>query len=129
MRLRVRASWKDCCTAGGAPSPTWQQGAITITLSLGLAMPSLAAVMAAAPPPTAFTVAAPLAVTVMVRTRLLVVLQDTGRSVSASPPEPMGWAVRFRVCPRLRVSVEATDAPLSCTRDTGGRITGPVPPG
>src|ERR1017187_5015290 len=24
--LRVRASWKDCCTAGGAPSPTWQQG-------------------------------------------------------------------------------------------------------
>src|ERR1035437_2976729 len=85
--LRVSASLKDCCTPGGAPSPSWQQGTITITFSFGLATPSLAAVRLAAPPPTAFTTAVPLPVAVMeavmVTTRLLVVLQDTGRSVSA----------------------------------------------
>src|ERR1035437_4712377 len=120
--LRVSASLKDCCTAGGAPSPTWQQGAITITFSFWLATPSLAAVRLAAPPPTAFTTAVPLLVAVMeavmVTTRLLVVLQDTGRSVSAPPVELVGVAVR----------VLPTAAPLSCTLETGGRMTG-TPPG
>src|SRR5260370_10831702 len=83
--FRVRASWKDCCTAEGAPSPTWQHGDITITFSFWLATPSLAAVRLAAPPPTAFTTAVPLVAGVMVITRLFVVLQDTGRSVSATP--------------------------------------------
>ena len=92
--LRVRASLKDCCTTGGAPSPTWQQGEMTIMFSFWLALPSLAAVTLAAPPPTAFTTAVPFLAEVMVTTRLLVVLQDTGLSVRASPAGLMGVAVR-----------------------------------
>src|ERR1017187_9972516 len=102
--LRVRASWKDCCTAGGAPSPTWQQGEITTTLSFWLATPSLAAVMVAAPPPTALATARPL-----------VVLQDAGRSVRAPPAELVGVAVSVTLWPRLRVRVLPRGAPLSCT--------------
>src|ERR1017187_1535925 len=83
--LRARASWNDCCTSGGAPSPTWQHGEITMSLSFGLAPPSRAAFRRPAPPPTAFTTAVPLLPAVLMTTRLLVVLQDTGRWVSASP--------------------------------------------
>src|SRR5437762_7615635 len=78
--LRASASWKDCCTAGVAPSPTWQHGEMTMKLSLGLATPSLAAVKLAAPPPVALTVAL-LPTAEIETTRLLVVAQDTGRSV------------------------------------------------
>src|SRR5450759_4505146 len=131
--LRVRASLKDCCTTGGAPSPTWQQGEITITFSFWLATPSLAAVRLAAPPPTAFTTAVPLPVAVMVAvmvtTRLLVVLQDTGRSVSAPPAELVGVAVRVTLWPRLSVRVLPRGAPISCTLETGSRMTGTPPPG
>src|ERR1017187_2145449 len=102
--LRVRASWKDCCTAGGAPSPTWQQGAITIKFSFWLATPSLDAVTLAAPPPTALMTAVPLLVTVMAITRLLVVLHDTGRSVSERPVELVGVAVSVTLWPRLSVN-------------------------
>src|ERR1017187_968870 len=127
--LRARASWNDCCTAGGAPSPTWQQGEITTTFSFWLATPSLAAVTLAAPPPTALTTAAPLLVAVIVTARLLVVLQDTGRSVSAPPVELVGVAVKVTLWPRLRVRVLPKGAPLSCTLETGGRMTGTPPPG
>src|ERR1017187_8452902 len=121
--LRVRASWKDCCTAGGAPSPTWQHGEITTTLSFWLATPSLAAVRLAAPPPTAFATAVPLLPAVIVTTRLLVVLQDTGRSVSWSPVELVGTPVRVTLWPRLRVNVAPpAGAPLSSTLTTGVRI-------
>src|ERR1017187_3863657 len=102
--LRARASWNDCCTSGGAPSPTWQHGEITITFSFGLATPSLAAVRLAAPPPTAFPTALPLLPAGMGSPRLLVVLQDTGRSVSASRVGLVGTAVRVTLWPRLRVN-------------------------
>src|ERR1019366_6213388 len=106
---------------------------ITITFSFWLATPSLAAVRLAAPPPTALTTAVPLLVAVlvavMVTTRLLVVLQDTGRSVSAPRVELVGVAVRVTLWPRLRVGVRPRGGPLSCTLETGGRMTGPPPPG
>src|SRR5512133_2233193 len=121
--LRVSASRKDCCTTGGAPSPTAQHGAITIKFNFWLATPSLAAVTLAAPPPTAFNTAVPLALLVIVITRLLVVLHDTGRSLRTSPPELIGVAVKLTVSPRFRVSVAPTAAPLICTVETGGRIT------
>src|ERR1700675_802426 len=108
--------------AGGAPSPIWQQGAITITFNFWLATPSLDAVRLAAPPPTALTTTTPLLVAVMVTTRLLVVLQDIGRSVSAPPLELVGVAVRVTLWPRLRVRVLPRGTPLSCTLETGGRM-------
>src|SRR5258708_36861644 len=81
--FRVRASWNDCCTAGGAPSPTWQQGHITITLRFWPATPSLAAVRFAAPPPTALPTAVPLLAAGIVTTRLLGGLPDPVRSAAA----------------------------------------------
>ena len=127
--LRFKASLKDCCTLSGAPSPTWQQGAITITFSFWLALPSLAAVTLAAPPPTAFNSAVPLLPAVIVTTRLLVVLQEIGLSVSGSPVGLIGVAVRVRLWPRFSVRELVRATPLSCTVETGGRMTGPPPPG
>src|SRR5690349_11854462 len=104
MRLRDNASLKDCCTDCVAPSPTWQQGAITMKLSFGLSTPSLAAVRLAAPPPAALmTTVRPEGVIDI--TRLLVVAHDTGRSVNASPCDPVGVAVRVKVSPRFIVTV------------------------
>src|SRR5690349_19782011 len=113
------ASRNACCTDGVAPSPTWQQGAITMKLSFGLVTPSLAADKLATPPPAAFTVTLAPEGEIAI-TRLLVVTQDTGRSVSACPADDVGVAVRVRVCPRLSVTVLLLDvSPPSTTLFTG----------
>src|SRR5207248_6149260 len=65
----------------------------------------------------------------IVTTRLLVVVQDMGRSVSGSPAGLRGVAVRVTLWPRLRFNALLNGTPLSCTVETGGRMTGPLPPG
>ena len=40
----------------GAPSPTWQQGALTNTVTCWLNLPSLVALIVATPPLSAFNV-------------------------------------------------------------------------
>jgi hypothetical protein len=92
--------------------------------SLGLATPSLAAVKLAAPPPDAFTVAVNPEDVIEI-TRPFVVAHDTGRSVSASPCDEVGVAVRFNVWPRLNVTVLPAGAPPITTLVTGGRCDGP----
>src|ERR1022692_4927273 len=117
------ASWKACCTDCGAPSPIWQQGAITVRVSLALVTPPLAAVTFAVPPPMAVRTALwPLDWIEI--TLPLVVLQDTGRSVRATPVEEDGIAVTERVWPRLKVSV-LPEVPLNPTTATGNCTVGP----
>src|SRR5205085_11689792 len=95
--------------------------------SFELATPSLAAVKLAAPPPAAFTVAlAPVAE--MEMTLLLVVAQETGRSVSTCPAD-IGVAIRSSVWPRFNVIVLLAGAPPRATAVTGRRTIGPPPPG
>src|SRR3954454_24084156 len=93
-----------------------------------LATPSLAAVTLAAPPHTALRTAVPLVAAIVI-TRLLVVLHDTGRSVSATPVELVGVALKVTVWPSVRFKVTPSAAPDIAMLETGGRITGPPPPG
>src|SRR5512134_1276312 len=86
-RFRETASCIDCWTiALGAPSPIWQQGAVTMMRTVGLVLPSLMAEIIADPAPTARATASGLpSLDSIATTRLLVVIQVTLRSVRATP--------------------------------------------
>src|SRR5258708_4382804 len=128
MRFPVSASWNERCTFAGAPSPTWQQGAVTTMLTFGLSTPSLVAVTVATPPPAACNTAfAPDAS--IETTLLLLVLHDTGRSPSVDPFAAVGVAVRVSTSPRLSATGTPVDAPAIATLATGRRCVGPPPPG
>ena len=87
-RLRVTPSTKACCTAEfGEPSPIWQHGAVTKNVTGRLLLPSLTAVIVAAPPPTARNVTTGPDAGSTVNTRELVETQAMARP-SSNPPLP-----------------------------------------
>ena len=101
---------------GGAPSPTWQQGAMTTRVTFWLETPWLAARMLAVPPPTAVSTAvAPFAW--METTLLLLVLHETARSVRTVPSEHRNCRKRERLpeirSERCRSPVRRSNSPTS----------------
>src|SRR5437868_10909925 len=92
-----------CVTTGlGAPSPIWQQGAVTVSRTVWLTLPSHTADTMAVPAPTARAVALvlPEAESITI-TRLLVLIQLTVRSVRLTPEAVYTFTWNASVSPRF----------------------------
>ena len=84
----------------GAPSPGWQQGAVTTTVIGVPDLPSLLTLTTATPPPTAFNnTLGPVGW--RLTTRLFEVLQVTWRSVSSTPLGAYSVTRSVSVSPRF----------------------------
>src|SRR5579883_116143 len=111
----------------GAPSPTWQHGAVTMMVNGVPSTPPLEAVTVAVPPPTALRVAvAPEACTLT--TWPLELAHTMGWPTMVTPLASIAVALTCSVSPCFRRNVVAPLGVVTETEFTGNWIVGVPPP-